>query len=230
MPPQGPEGHLCSTVSELLFHRTSVLRTRRFLCRSPRARAAAAEDVGVLRAERGEIPAASARLVEARDLYDACGSREDRDRVRARLRQVSAGGVRAAYPPARPRGAPTTPVDEIASLRAEVDGLRLAMASRAPIEQAKGALAALGGWHPEEAWLRLVRVSQRTNLEVRDIALDILDAPCAGRATRGRRSSRRCAPSSGCRGPRGPPPRSRGAGRRRPPGTGTPDGDAGRTD
>jgi hypothetical protein len=173
--PDAPDLAMAAAHARALGDRDPIaLERAAAFCRSPRARAAAAEDAGVLRAERGEIPAASARLVEARDLYDTCGSREDRDRVRTRLRQVSAGGVRAAYPPARPRGAPTTPVDEIASLRAEVDGLRLAMASRAPIEQAKGALAALGGWHPEEAWLRLVRVSQRTNLKVRDIALDIL--------------------------------------------------------
>jgi transcriptional regulator with GAF, ATPase, and Fis domain len=52
--------------------------------------------------------------------------------------------------------------------------LRLAMASRAVIEQAKGVLLARHGCSPEDAFERLAAESQRTNRKLRDVARDVV--------------------------------------------------------
>jgi len=62
-----------------------------------------------------------------------------------------------------------------------VDNLRVALASRAVIEQAKGILVAEYGYEPEMAFKRLSVLSQNTNRKVKDIAADLV----AGRIQRG---------------------------------------------
>jgi ANTAR domain len=55
------------------------------------------------------------------------------------------------------------------------DGLAEAMKSRAAIEQAKGILVAEHHVDPEEAFAMLVRVSQRSNTKLRDVARRIVE-------------------------------------------------------
>jgi GAF domain-containing protein len=62
-----------------------------------------------------------------------------------------------------------------------VDNLRVALESRAVIEQAKGILVAEYGFEPEAAFKRLSALSQNTNRKVKDIAADLV----AGRIQRG---------------------------------------------
>ena len=65
--------------------------------------------------------------------------------------------------------------DELAELRDEVEGLKVALVSRATIEQAKGILMASNQCDPDEAFGLLVRASQRENVKLRDIAARIVD-------------------------------------------------------
>jgi GAF domain-containing protein len=58
----------------------------------------------------------------------------------------------------------------------EAAGLRLAMQSRAVIEQAKGILIARNCCTPEEAFEMLVRLSQHRNIKLRDLARIIVDS------------------------------------------------------
>jgi GAF domain-containing protein len=62
-----------------------------------------------------------------------------------------------------------------------VENLRVALASRAVIEQAKGILVAEYGYEPEMAFKRLSVLSQNSNRKVKDIAADLV----AGRIQRG---------------------------------------------
>lgn len=62
-----------------------------------------------------------------------------------------------------------------------VDNLRVALESRAVIEQAKGILVAEHGYAPDEAFKRLSVISQNTNRKVREIAADVV----AGRVEHG---------------------------------------------
>ncbi|HUA41525.1 MAG TPA: GAF and ANTAR domain-containing protein [Streptosporangiaceae bacterium] len=62
-----------------------------------------------------------------------------------------------------------------------VENLRVALESRAVIEQAKGILVAEYGYGPEVAFKRLSVLSQNTNRKVKDIAADLV----AGRIQRG---------------------------------------------
>ncbi len=55
-----------------------------------------------------------------------------------------------------------------------VDNLRVALESRAVIEQAKGILVAEYGYSPDVAFKRLSVVSQNTNRKVKDIAADLV--------------------------------------------------------
>jgi GAF domain-containing protein len=55
-----------------------------------------------------------------------------------------------------------------------VDNLRVALESRAVIEQAKGILVAEYGYSPDEAFKRLSVVSQNTNRKLKDIAADLV--------------------------------------------------------
>ncbi|MEV6211536.1 SpoIIE family protein phosphatase [Kitasatospora sp. NPDC051914] len=59
-------------------------------------------------------------------------------------------------------------------LRAEVEGLQTAMRTRAVIEQAKGLLAERHGCTPDQAFDRLVRLSQDRNRKLVDIAADLI--------------------------------------------------------
>lgn len=59
---------------------------------------------------------------------------------------------------------------ELESLRLEVSQLRHALTSRATIEQAKGIVMAERHCTPEEAFDVLVRLSQDSNVPLRDVA------------------------------------------------------------
>ena len=59
--------------------------------------------------------------------------------------------------------------------RETVSQLETALLSRSHIDMAKGALIALHGGEPGEAFARLVDESQRRNIKVRDVALELLD-------------------------------------------------------
>lgn len=70
-------------------------------------------------------------------------------------------------------------------LRNEVDGLRQAMRSRAVIEQAKGMFMERYGCTADEAFTRLSRFSQQTNLKLADVAFALVssghpEVPAAG--------------------------------------------------
>ena len=65
--------------------------------------------------------------------------------------------------------------DELAALRDEVDGLKLALLSRATIEQAKGILMGAQHCTPDEAFDLLAQASQRESLKLRDVALRIVE-------------------------------------------------------
>jgi AmiR/NasT family two-component response regulator len=62
------------------------------------------------------------------------------------------------------------PHDRVSALREELAGLRLALESRAVIEQAKGVLMATAGCTAEEAFALLRRQSQHENRKLRDVA------------------------------------------------------------
>ena len=59
--------------------------------------------------------------------------------------------------------------------RETVTQLEKALLSRSDIDMAKGALIALHGCDPSEAFARLVDESQRRNIKVRDLAVDMLN-------------------------------------------------------
>ena len=59
---------------------------------------------------------------------------------------------------------------ELAALHQENDQLRRALSSRATIDQAKGVLMAEYGGPPEDAFRRLVTMSQHANVPLRDVA------------------------------------------------------------
>jgi len=64
--------------------------------------------------------------------------------------------------------------DELTELHRENDQLRAALTSRATIDQAKGILMATHGGTPEDAFNRLVRMSQNSNVPLRDVAKAIV--------------------------------------------------------
>ena len=59
--------------------------------------------------------------------------------------------------------------------RETVTQLEKALLSRSDIDMAKGALIALHGCEPGEAFAKLVDESQRRNIKVRDVAVEMLD-------------------------------------------------------
>ena len=59
--------------------------------------------------------------------------------------------------------------------RETVTQLEKALLSRSDIDMAKGALIALHGCEPREAFAKLVDESQRRNIKVRDVAVEVLD-------------------------------------------------------
>ncbi len=70
--------------------------------------------------------------------------------------------------------------DPVVALEVEVAQLRTAMASRAPIEQAKGVLMLLTGCGEQRAFDLLAHISSHTHRKVRDVALDLV-ASASGR-------------------------------------------------
>jgi hypothetical protein len=77
--------------------------------------------------------------------------------------------------------APGADADEVARLRTELDQMRVAMASRAAIEQAKGILMLLTTCGDEVAFELLTHISSHTHRKVRDVAQAITES-AAGRA------------------------------------------------
>ncbi|PWJ48162.1 PAS fold-containing protein [Quadrisphaera granulorum] len=67
--------------------------------------------------------------------------------------------------------------ERTAAVRAEVENLKLAMQSRAAIEQAKGALASRLECTVDEAFSAMVVMSQDRNVKVRDIGVLVASAP-----------------------------------------------------
>jgi GAF domain-containing protein len=67
--------------------------------------------------------------------------------------------------------------------RETVSQLEKALLSRSDIDMAKGALIALHGCEPHEAFARLVDESQRRNIKVRDVAVELLDRMKAPQGT-----------------------------------------------
>lgn len=59
--------------------------------------------------------------------------------------------------------------------RQMVDNLRIALQSRAVIEQAKGILVANYGYSPDMAFRQLSRLSQNSNRKLREIAADLVE-------------------------------------------------------
>ncbi len=75
---------------------------------------------------------------------------------------------------------PAAADDRAALLEVEVAQLRTAMATRAPIEQAKGVLMLLTGCDEQRAFDLLAHISSHTHRKVRDVAVDLV-ASAAGR-------------------------------------------------
>ncbi|HEU5151136.1 MAG TPA: ANTAR domain-containing protein [Iamia sp.] len=67
------------------------------------------------------------------------------------------------------------PSEEIDRLRQENAHLRTALVSRDVLGQAKGILMERHGIDAEEAFQRLVAMSQSTNIKVRDVAQHVVD-------------------------------------------------------
>jgi AmiR/NasT family two-component response regulator len=66
--------------------------------------------------------------------------------------------------------------DEVDRLRSEVDNLQAALTTRDVIGQAKGVLMERHGIGADEAFERLVRLSQDTNTKLHDVAARIAGA------------------------------------------------------
>ncbi|MGY1671203.1 PAS and ANTAR domain-containing protein [Geodermatophilus sp. SYSU D00710] len=75
---------------------------------------------------------------------------------------------------------PAAGEERVRALEVEVDQLRAAMASRAPIEQAKGVLMLLTGCGDQVAFDLLAHISSHTHRKVRDVAVDVV-ASASGR-------------------------------------------------
>ncbi|WP_457002078.1 PAS and ANTAR domain-containing protein [Geodermatophilus sp. SYSU D00814] len=69
---------------------------------------------------------------------------------------------------------PAAAEDRVRALEAEVAQMRTAMASRAPIEQAKGVLMLLTGCGDQVAFDLLAHISSHTHRKVREVALDLV--------------------------------------------------------
>lgn len=65
---------------------------------------------------------------------------------------------------------PSAHREEIAELHAQLDGLQVALETRAVIEQAKGMVMLREGLDPDAAFRMLVAISQRSHRKLRDVA------------------------------------------------------------
>jgi hypothetical protein len=131
-----------------------------------------------------ESPTPAAEPVHQAPRPTGRGQCELAERVQApsaALRTRNADTTAMAEPvPARVAASPT---ELISALREELAGLRLALESRAVIEQAKGVLMATAGCSADEAFELLRRQSQHENRKLRDIAAEVVAAQRrAGRA------------------------------------------------
>ena len=73
-------------------------------------------------------------------------------------------------------------VQELESAAQELDGLHIAMQTRAAIEQAKGVVMALHGCTADEAFERLARLSQIAQRKLHDVAASIVSDVSRGQA------------------------------------------------
>lgn len=87
--------------------------------------------------------------------------------------------MEAGHPPERER-------DDMEALRQQVDDLQTMLSRRAPIEQAKGMLAAEFRIHPETAFTVLVDASQTLNVKLHDIAVAVVESVVADASARSR--------------------------------------------
>ncbi|HET7719415.1 MAG TPA: GAF and ANTAR domain-containing protein, partial [Acidimicrobiales bacterium] len=101
-------------------------------------------------------------LIGALNVYSGRPEAFDEDDIRA-------GQAFAAYAAVAVANA-----DSFASTAEMAENLRIAMASRATIEQAKGILMARGGITADQAFEMLVRASQRENRKLRDVATELV--------------------------------------------------------
>ncbi|NUO44254.1 MAG: ANTAR domain-containing protein [Streptomyces sp.] len=65
---------------------------------------------------------------------------------------------------------PSDEADRIFELQEEVEQLKDAVTSHAVVDQAIGMMVALGRVTPDEGWVVLKDVSQRTNIKLRNVA------------------------------------------------------------
>ncbi|MFJ6657118.1 ANTAR domain-containing protein [Streptomyces sp. NPDC091377] len=70
--------------------------------------------------------------------------------------------------------------DRVGELEDEVEHLRRAMDAHALVDQAIGVVVAVGHLHPEQGWMVLKRISQHTNLKLRDVARALVLWPAGG--------------------------------------------------
>ncbi|GAA4217925.1 SpoIIE family protein phosphatase [Actinocatenispora rupis] len=89
-------------------------------------------------------------------------------------------GQAAEPAPSPDEQVPAEPTEALASvvarLRDELSGMRRAMRNRAVIEQAKGVLVERLGVTPDDAFDQLVRLSQRTNIKLAEVAAALVGA------------------------------------------------------
>ncbi|GAC1611457.1 MAG: hypothetical protein NVS3B26_24520 [Mycobacteriales bacterium] len=98
---------------------------------------------------------------------DRTGSRHDREPASFERDVAAAERERAAH--------------RAAADAREIEGLRTAMESRATIGQAQGVLMARYELSAEKAWALLVRLSQQSNVKLRDLADSIVASTARGR-------------------------------------------------
>ncbi|MFC8245282.1 ANTAR domain-containing protein [Streptomyces chartreusis] len=72
-------------------------------------------------------------------------------------------------------------LDKIAALQREADQLRHALVAHAVVDQAIGVLRAVHGLDGQGSWDVLQRVSQNTNVKLREVAEDVLRWAASGR-------------------------------------------------
>ncbi|MEU1573285.1 ANTAR domain-containing protein [Streptomyces collinus] len=81
---------------------------------------------------------------------------------------------------ASPRQLNHSASDPVRPLRQEIDQLRQAMSTRPIIDMARGILMARFGCSAATAWEILVKVSQRSNTKLRDVAERLVEAAQSG--------------------------------------------------